>query len=525
MGIKSILIVVPALVSHKNNRDIAYKYLDFETYRLVSPIEPATIGANLVRKGYEAAIFDLGACFGDGVEELTKKINEFQPGAVVVANSILTFGSTYDFDGKDVFGLVAELCPETVKILTGTHASNYPGKAIEEGVCDYSVKGEPDLVVADLIDSLNRDGDLSEIAGLSYRQKDNAVFKSSENTRVDLGDLPLPNYSLVEPSQRPIYFKYLEFGKIRFPEMSPRYRDIQTSKSCILDCSFCSVKHLRNQPYRRKPMDLILAEIESALDDGIEEIHFFDDLFIESEKQVMEFAEALQRKNLRFHWFAAQGLPLWPMTRDGLAALKETGMYRIICPFESGSDRVIKKEIGKLGGVEHFEQVVRWAKEIDLEVMGLFVIGVTGETRDDLKMTVDFAERNEGIDYSVFSIAAPLVGTRMTKRATKEGFYQDTGQLQKVIKRTVALYRTKDFTEVELGLIRAYDWDRINFSTQERREKYGRMVGMTPEQVELARKTSFEKFHFHFPDYDGPLSFKNLYLDGMNVDAVVPKGT
>ena len=30
MGIKSVLIVVPALVSHKNNTDIAYKYLDFE---------------------------------------------------------------------------------------------------------------------------------------------------------------------------------------------------------------------------------------------------------------------------------------------------------------------------------------------------------------------------------------------------------------------------------------------------------------------------------------------------------------
>jgi len=272
-------------------------------------------------------------------------------------------------------------------------------------------------------------------------------------------------------------------------------------------------------------MDLVLAEIESALEDGIEEIHFFDDLFIENEKQVMEFAEALQRKNLRFNWFAAQGLPLWPLTYDGLAALKETGMYRIICPFESGSDRVIKREIGKLGGVKHYEQVVCWAKDLDLEVMGLFVIGVTGETREDLKMTVDFAERNGGIDYSVFSIAAPLVGTRMTKRAIKEGFYQDTGQLQKVIKRTVALYHTKDFTEVELGLIRAYDWDRINFSTQERREKYGRMVGMTPEQVELARKTSFEKFQFHFPDYDGPLSFRTLCHQGMDVSGILPKGT
>ena len=525
MQIKSVLIVVPALVSHKNNTDIAYKYLDFETYRLVSPIEPATIGANLNRKGYEASIFDLGACFGDGVAELKKKLSEFQPGAVVVANSILTFGSTYDFDGKGVFDLTAEVCPDSVKILTGTHASNYPGKAIKGGICEYSVKGEPDLVIADLIDSLNRKEDISKITGLSFRKEDGTVFESHQNTRVDLKDLPLPNYDLVEPSQQPIYFKYLEYGKIRYPEMSPKYRDIQTSKSCILDCSFCSVKHLRDQPYRRKPMTLILAEIESALEEGIEEVHFFDDLFVENEKQVMEFANALQRKNLRFNWFAAQGLPLWPITYDGLSALKETGMYRIICPFESGSDRVLKKVVGKLGDTEHYEKVIRWSKELDLEVMGLFVIGVTGETREDLKMTVDFAERNEGIDYSVFSIAAPLVGTRMTKKAIKEGIYQDTGQLQKVIKRTVALYRTKEFTEVELGLIRAYDWDRINFSSAEKREKYGRMVGMTPEQVELARKTSFEKFHFHFPDYDGPFSFTNLYQEGMSVDAIFPQGT
>ena len=51
------------------------------------------------------------------------------------------------------------------------------------------------------------------------------------------------------------------------------------------------------------------------------------------------------------------------------------------------------------------------------------------------------------------------------------------------------------------------------------------MVGMTPEQVELARKTSFEKFHFHFPDYDGPFSFTNLYQEGMSVDAIFPQGT
>ena len=60
MNVKKILIVVPPLVKRKNNTDIAYKYLDFETYRLITPIDAVTMASDLVQRGFEAIVFDLG---------------------------------------------------------------------------------------------------------------------------------------------------------------------------------------------------------------------------------------------------------------------------------------------------------------------------------------------------------------------------------------------------------------------------------------------------------------------------------
>ena len=512
MTIKKILIVVPPLVKRKSS-DIAYKYLDFETYRLITPIDAVTMASDLVQRGFEAIVFDLGTFRDDGISGLTVKLKKFCPDFVVLSNSILTFGSTFDVDGEEIFQTARNVLPDCITVLTGTHATNYPGKAVKEKVCDYSIKGEPELAVGDLIECLNRDiNSIKSIRGISFINPKEELVESSDFSRIQIEDLPKPNYKLVDDSQREKYFEFLEFGKIRFPETSPKYRDIMTSRGCIIDCSFCSVKHLRGgQKYRRKNLDVVMAEIEDALEEGIKEIHFFDDLFVEDDQQALEFAEALEKRKLKFPWFVAQGMPLWSMTLEALTALKETGMYRLIAPFESGSDRILKSVVGKLASIKHNSSVIRWARELNLEIIGLFVIGLPGETRQDLLTTLEFAESNSKIDYSVFSIATPLVGTRMTKKAIKEGMYEDKGHLQKVIKRTVGLLKTAEFSELDLGLIRTFEWDRINFSTLSRRQKYCEMVGISLEDLDLSRKTSKEKFYYYFPDYKGPLSFKEFF--------------
>src|SRR5262249_14540076 len=147
-------------------------------------------------------------------------------------------------------------------------------------------------------------------------------------------------------------------------------------------------------------------------------------------------------------------------------------MYRIICPLESGNNQVLKRVVGKVfSTVEHHHDVLVWASDLGLEIIGMFVIGMPCEKRHEILDTVRFAQQHPEIDYSVFSIATPMVGTRLMKQVMRQGRLDDEDKINRVIKRTVALYHTEEFSAYEMGVIRTFDWDRLNFSTVERQIK------------------------------------------------------
>ena len=285
-----------------------------------------------------------------------------------------------------------------------------------------------------------------------------------------------------------------------------------TSRSCILRCSFCSVAHLRGprQKYRKKPLSLLIDEITAALDSGIGEVHFFDDLFAQSTDEIVKFCDQIVKRDMRFSWFVAQGMPLWVLTDEALTAMREAGMYRLIAPFETGNQRVLREVVGKIKStVDHHHSVAILAAKLDIELIGMFVVGMVGEKRSEILDTITFAEQHPEIDYSVFSIATPMVGTRLFNKV--KGQLEDENVINRVIKRTVALYDSDEFAQYELGVIRAFDWDRINFSTEERRMRYARMVGIDLEELDQMRKHSQDTFYKFFPHYQGPLSFRELF--------------
>jgi len=512
--IRNVLIVIPPLVNREDDADPDPSRPDFETRRLVSPVEPTSVAADLLQRGFAVSLFDLGVHIEGRYEKLGRHMADFAPDAVVMVQAILSFATAQDWDGRQVFALARERNPDIVTVLTGNTATNYPGKAVSEGVCDFSIRGEVDFAVGALLETLGEGGDGGEVPGIARETGDGSVFRADSYPEVDVARLPAPAYHLLDRTHVAGYRETLEIGKIRYPAHSSSYRDIMLSRSCILRCSYCSVAHLRGprQKYRRKPIENAMREIEDALAQGIEEIHFFDDLFARDEADILEFTEALQRRGLKFPWFVGQGMPLWPLTRDALSAMAETGMYRLIAPYESGNDRVLRECAGKIHSTtaKHHD-VTGWAHALGIEIIGMFVIGMPGETRSDILDTLDFAEAHPEIDYSVFSIATPMVGTRLMRQVVKQGRLEDRESINRVIKSTVALYRTDAFSEYEMGVIRAFDWARINFPTPARKQKYASMVGLTLTQLDQMIDHSKQTFYRFFPDYDGPFSFRDLY--------------
>jgi radical SAM superfamily enzyme YgiQ (UPF0313 family) len=288
---------------------------------------------------------------------------------------------------------------------------------------------------------------------------------------------------------RSAYWLFPEYGKIRYPEKSRQYWDIQTSRGCIHHCRFCCVDFLRGrQKWRRKSIPNVMKEIESALETGVEEIHFMDDFFAATPEQIISFCKEIRKRKLPFHWFVAQGMPLHPINEHALEAMVESGMYRIIAPFESGDQSVLSRLHGKCLTLQHSRDVAKWSKSLNLELIGAFVIGYPGETQTQLYQTVAFAEELDP-DYVIFSIATPLIGTTLYETAMKNNLLpRGYTSVEKIVKRTEGVMEDTDLSKTILANVRYGEWDRLNFASPEKVKKYAGMVGLTIEEVEAQRK-------------------------------------
>ena len=96
-----------------------------------------------------------------------------------------------------------------------------------------------------------------------------------------------------------------------------------------------------------------------------------------------------------------------------------------------------------------------------------------------------FISENLNVDYNAFSIATPLPETELYKIA-KEGNLLPPGFdfSEKNFKGFgQANITTEEFTPEELQIVRAFEWDRINFKTGEKAKKIAEMGGLTIEEL------------------------------------------
>ncbi len=467
---KALVVVAPIEAETKNK---------YENNRILTPVEPLSLATLLQREGITVKLLDMGLYRDNKYDKLKDVLTEFQPDMVVLGFPLLTFNFD-EWDGGRTFKIVKEVNNSAYTVFSGAQVCNFPEKTLENQDIDFIVIGEYEFTILDIINAVNNKLSLTEVKGLGFRENGVSVI-SGEYQITDLTKLPVPDFSLLEFDK---YFQYPERGKIRYPEKSEQWIDLQFSRSCPYNCNFCNVRFLRKEKYRRKGNWQILQEISEVVKNGIREIHIIDDYFASTREDVLEFADMLLKNNIRINWFVAQGFPLHVLDYDVLRSLKEAGMYRLIAPFESASNRVLREIIGKRLTVEHSEHIVESCKLLDIELVGLFVIGNPGERLQEIRDTVNFA-RSHDIDYSVFSIATPQIGTRLMNTVEKlnlmpEGY----SKVQKYVKRTTALFEAEDFTAYDLEKIRCIEWININFGSVEKRKKYAKMVGIDDQSLE-----------------------------------------
>ena len=180
-----------------------------------------------------------------------------------------------------------------------------------------------------------------------------------------------------------------DFSVPWFPE-KPVFT-MNTSRGCPHRCTFCSVGSVWGRSYTAMSAGRIIEEIEALTTEyGAKGIYFREDNFTLNRARVTTFCETLLDRGLDLKWVCEARVS--SLDRELLGLMGRAGCRALYLGVESGSPRMLdflKKGIT----VEQIGNVFSWCKETGIRTAASFVVGVPGETDDDLKASLQLANR------------------------------------------------------------------------------------------------------------------------------------
>lgn len=357
---------------------------------LVPPVGLLYLGAVLEREGYGVSLVDAALTGRDGLD-LLSDIRATGPDLVMVS------AFTSDVHALSSFlPVLREAMPEIPIWLGGPHASCVGAGAFDDlPQVDAVFIGEAEESV---LEALGSPGTAPE--GVIYRDDPS---DSGARSVEDLSRLPIPAWHLAPPED----YRGLPNGVIlrKMP-----YAPIITTRGCPYRCTFCAGFRITGRRIRHRPMEQVWEEIELLVGRyGVKEIHIEDDNFTFDADYAREFCREALKRELPVLFSTPNGIRLDTLDNQLLDLMVRAGWYIIHCGIESGSDRVLKR-VKKATSVERIQASIDLIHSHGLPVAGYFILGLPGETEEDMERTMEFAV-SSGIEWAHFASFLPIPGS------------------------------------------------------------------------------------------------------------------
>jgi magnesium-protoporphyrin IX monomethyl ester (oxidative) cyclase len=279
--------------------------------------------------------------------------------------------------------------------------------------------------VFELVDTLEKGtGDFREISGIGFVRDGVPVFTSQRGVIEDLDSLPFPARHLLPMNQ---YFEAVKETPLRGQVCKP-WTLVVTSRGCPFNCVFCTHHVVWGRKWRGRSPENVVDELEKVIVAyGVRQVDFLDDNMTLDRMRMERICDLIVERGLRFEWFTPNGVRADTLDEKLLRKMKKAGCKKIRVAPESGVQRVVDEIIGKNLDLKSVERAVALCKKVGIKVGCFFVIGLIGETKEDIKATINFAYKLRGLgaESFVFSIATPVYGTRLYEEAKQGGFLRD----------------------------------------------------------------------------------------------------
>jgi anaerobic magnesium-protoporphyrin IX monomethyl ester cyclase len=430
-------------------------------------------------KVIDAQFYDLS------VDEFKKQVKEYAPNYAGI--SVLT--SEYENTLKVTADAIKEVASNTLVIAGGVHVTIEYKRVMENINIDYAVRGEGEYVLKSLISYLNGDANAFPKEGLVYR-KGGKLIEQAQAFVQDLTKLPWSDYSLVNMHD------YVNTGARNGPLRAPEYPSLRlvVTRGCPVGCSFCQVEFLSGKNVRtRDPEDIIEEILFLKQKYGIKSIIFEDDNISMPRKFFLRLLKLFIERDLKIK-FIIQAFAVFTLTDEMLDLMVRAGCQGVNIAIESGSQRVLREIVQKPVQLATLPERINKITDRGLFVLANFIVGYPGETWDEIQETVRYAEHC-GADYVKLFVAVPLKGTKMWDMAVHMGVLDKTEDDISVDWRYGQI-SSDEWTSKDISILRAYEWDRINFSTPERRKRVAQIWGLSEDEMTKIRKRTRDSLTF-----------------------------
>ncbi len=373
-------------------------------YTSMPPSNIAYLATMLRDSGVDVKVHDESVMHA-GVKGILDEIENEKPDAVGIscltqnAPEVFTFCRAI----KDKF-------PKLPLVLGNLHADYFANDVLNENLADFVVHGEGEHTIVDLMHQMGNGKDYSKVAGISFKPNGEIIRTLPRPYINDLDELPFPDWTM---------FPIEKYRLFPFAEIAKPGTLISGSRGCPYYCNFCSLLTMGHKR-RKRTLENMVAEFEYLHDKfGYKQISFIDPIFPISKKEGLTFSKMLIDRGLhkKVVWTTETRVDL--VDEELLAAMKESGCRRIMYGFEVGNDDTLDN-INKGFELDEAVKAVKATKKVGMEIIGFFMVGVPGETKESAEKTIKFAKMLD-VDFAKFNVTVPYPGTTMYEEMVKSG--------------------------------------------------------------------------------------------------------
>jgi len=292
-------------------------------------------------------------------------------------------------------------------VLGGYHPTAIPDELLSHPQVDIVVRGEGEHTMRELV----RMGSPEGVFGLSYKDGERIIHNPDRPLIEDLDSLPFPARHL----RRHKYRDHMN-------NKNREYDIVSMSRGCWGRCSFCCEPYMSRRRMRfRSPENIIdeLAEIVDFHDGRPMKIFVTDPNFMGDFKIVDRFCDLLEKEKLDIVFSVMTTVDSIAGNPELVKKMCDNGILTYELGFESPNPRDLM-EVNKGSNPDNQRKAVKILRDNGANVSGTFVIGLPGQTEEEIKQFPVYAKKI-GLANAAFGIATPFPGTDFYDSLDKDG--------------------------------------------------------------------------------------------------------